>query len=98
MGTKIDYVYRDASNYKIWGSIAVSGELSLVQVRPFLFDLQYFIPDEVGLTRLTPRELLSDDHELHEFVEFSKVKLDFCELSAEQLLKNFEAASSKGWF
>lgn len=98
IGTEIDYLYRDAGNYKFRGAIVVSGKVLLEQLKPFLFDQTYFIPDAVGIKRLIPTPMTQDDHELHEFVSFHEIDTDRFEMRAEDLLIRFEFAAKKGWF
>jgi hypothetical protein len=75
MNTLLEYLYRDASNYKQHGSVVLTGAMSLKDVRHLLIDGQYFIPSQAGLPDLQhkfkaqgfdyPTE---DDHAWHEIV------------------------------
>lgn len=74
MNTKINYTYRDASNYKAGGCEIVKG---IIQVSDFNAK-EYFIPHEVGLPELQQQlthynggGFTDDDHVYHE--------LDDCE-------------------
>lgn len=52
MNTEISYLYRDASNYKVYNSCVIPGELSDSQKAAILNSLdegEYFIPSLVGL-------------------------------------------------
>lgn len=52
LNTKIDYLYRDASNYKVWNSCVISGELSssnIDEIMETLVDGENFIPHLVGM-------------------------------------------------
>lgn len=72
-----EYLYRDASNYKVWGKILVSGVLSqddMAEMRAQLESGEYFVAEQVGIPALY-KELwdlsggpTDDDHALHEFV------------------------------
>ena len=53
---EVDYLYRDASNYKFRGSFIVDGDLDLEMLRPLLLDGAWFVPERVGLPALRPRE------------------------------------------
>lgn len=47
LNTKIDYLYRDASNYKVWNSCVISGELSssnIDEIMETLVDGENFFP------------------------------------------------------
>ncbi len=75
MNTLLEYLYRDASNYKQHGSVVLEGAISLKDIRPLLIDGEYFIPSQAGLPDLQhkfkaqgfeyPTE---DDHAWHEMV------------------------------
>lgn len=72
-----EYLYRDASNYKAWGEILLSGaptEGEIAALRDCLESGEYFVAEQVGIPALYdqlwtlsggPTE---DDHALHEFV------------------------------
>ncbi|HBA60924.1 MAG TPA: hypothetical protein DCZ92_08905 [Elusimicrobia bacterium] len=75
MNTLLEYLYRDASNYKQHGSVVLQGAISLKDIQPLLIDGEYFIPSQAGLPDLQhkfkdqgfeyPTE---DDHAWHEIV------------------------------
>ncbi|HBB67911.1 MAG: hypothetical protein A2X28_04030 [Elusimicrobia bacterium GWA2_56_46] len=52
MNTLLEYLYRDASNYKQHGRVVLQGVISLSSIRHLLFDKTYFIPSQVGLPDL----------------------------------------------
>lgn len=72
-----EYLYRDASNYKAWGEILLSGVPSsndIEALRACLESKEYFVAEQVGIPVIY-KELwdlsggpTSDDHALHEFV------------------------------
>lgn len=72
-----EYQYRDASNYKAWGEILLSGVPSqndMATLRACLESGEYFVAEQVGVPAVY-KELwdlsggpTSDDHALHEFV------------------------------
>jgi len=71
-----EYLYRDASNYKAWGELLLSGMPSqndIVALRARLESDTYFVAEQVGIPALC-QELWEfggpncDDHALHEFV------------------------------
>lgn len=52
LNTKINYLYRDADNYKMHNFCVVSGEMTEVQMKEIMSCLdsgEYFIPRQVGL-------------------------------------------------
>lgn len=103
-----EYLYRDASNYKAWGEILLSGVPSqndIAALRACLESGEYFVAEQVGIPALY-RELWElsggqncDDHALHEFVTLRAANEDesktlplFGELSS--LLKTFQAVTA----
>ena len=102
-----EYLYRDASNYKAWGEILLSGVPSqndIAALRACLESDEYFVAEQVGLPAVY-KELwglsggpTSDDHALHEFVALREASEDerkslplFGELSG--LLKTFQTVT-----
>jgi hypothetical protein len=102
-----EYLYRDASNYKAWGELLLSGipsQSDTTALRACLESEIYFIAEQVGIPAVY-KELwdlsggrTSDDHSLHEFVSLRVATVDerkalplFGDLSS--LLKTFEAVS-----
>jgi hypothetical protein len=72
--TRIDYLYRDRSNYKQHASVVLAGELSAREVDDIgatLRDGELFIPAQVGLPELQDRfpAWTDDDHVWHELIE-----------------------------
>jgi hypothetical protein len=95
---KITYLYRDASNYKFWGEFCVLGELSLDDLRPYLHDREWFVPEKVGIPSLVPECRNEDDHVLHEFISIDPSEPALCPFSAEELIERIRAAKEVGWF
>jgi hypothetical protein len=102
-----EYLYRDGSNYKAWGSLLLSGEPSqedVAALKECLESGEYFVAEQVGIPPVY-KELWDlsggptrDDHALHEFValrvatdEERKLMPLFGGLS--DLLKNFQAVT-----
>lgn len=98
--TEIEYMYRDASNYKAFRTIIVAGEIDEEDIKACLDNVSSgveFIPSQVGLEDLQS-ELVSypsaDDHVWHEFESAKPTDApptDGLKLTAKQLLKNFRA-------
>jgi hypothetical protein len=76
LNTRIEYMYRDAGNYKFYGSCILRGEVAAEDVAPYLIDGEFFIPQHVGLRSLTPEVRNDDDHMLHEFLSFEETSGD----------------------
>ena len=75
MNTLLEYLYRDASNYKQHGSVVLQGRISLKGIRPLLINGEYFIPSQAGLPDLQYKfksqgfaYLTEDDHAWHEII------------------------------
>lgn len=77
--TVFEYLYRDAGNYKAWGSVLLTGMVTPVQeaeFRKLLDGGEFFVAEKVGIPPLN-RELWAwsggpteDDHGFHEFHGF----------------------------
>jgi hypothetical protein len=97
--TKIEYMYRDGSNYKTYREEVLQGELTSLQIAEIKSNLQdgeYFIPSQVGLDDLQA-ELqkydsrdYDDDLSLHEFLEVELVSdTPTIEMTAEEFYNKF---------
>lgn len=65
MNTRINYLYRDASNYKVLNTAVIRGELSEADqqiILSCLEDGEYFIPSQVGLDEERFGSWTEDDH------------------------------------
>lgn len=102
-----EYMYRDGSNYKAWGSLLLSGKPTheyVTALKECLESGDYFVAEQVGIPPVY-KELwdlsggpTDDDHALHEFVAIREATDEerksmplFGELS--HLLKTFQAVS-----
>ena len=98
MNTLIFYQYRDASNYKEFDTVIISGLLSLKDIEKYLYDREFFIPSEIGLKDLQPENLNQDDHIWHEILEIvhthEKPTVNF---NAEEIISSFRKASLEEW-
>ncbi len=89
----LEYLYRDASNYKQYGRVVLAGALSIKDIRHLLIDGEYFIPSQAGLPDLQhkfraqgfeyPTE---DDHAWHEVIS---LRLTVKEPTVSMRRKNF---------
>ena len=107
MNTTIEYLYRDASNYKKWNRVVIRGELSSEQLERIeaCLDGDYFVPRSVGLPehRITDYRT-DDDHcwfewEVCDVAELTE-ELPTIDMSAEELVRRFEQVShwdETGW-
>lgn len=105
MNTIVQYLYRDASNYKKWNEVIIQGELSgeqLKRIEACLFDGEYFTPRSVGLPESRITDYRTDDD--HCWFEWGIAELTEApptiDMSAEELVKRFERISKwdeTGW-
>lgn len=96
--TRVEYLYRDASNYKFYGDFTVDGELGKADLEPFLFDGEWFVPMAVGLPHLLNLPINEDDHLFHEITGFAPTDKGTPECSASDLIARFRKAHQFGWF
>jgi hypothetical protein len=74
MNLEFRYLYRDAGNFKSFGSVIVSNPDSIAvedaesRLREFLIDRMYFVAEHVQLPALFPSPRIESlDHSWHEF-------------------------------
>lgn len=81
MNTKIEYLYRDADNYKVWNTCVVCGEITEQQKETIINSLdggEYFIPSKVGLPE---KRFENYDAEVdHDWFELQKDSFDDTDL------------------
>lgn len=95
---ELQYLYRDAGNYKFRGRIFIAGGLCLTQLRRFLIWEEFFIPEKIGLPDLRPTVRNDDDHLLHEFEEVVLATEGRPQMTAKDLGSRIKTASKNGWF
>jgi hypothetical protein len=89
---KINYLYRDAGNYKIFGSVIFGNVTGLsiesieLAIRSRLIEGEYFIPEKWNIPRLSFEEYLPElDHDFHKFEsieetdEYALFNRDICD-------------------
>ena len=105
MNTRVEYLYRDGSNYKQWGVVVFRGVCDATLSRRLFETLdhgEFFIANQVRLPELffTDRPLYADDHCWHEMAEViatSAVPDDPLDRTIEEFVKEVEGASRVGW-
>lgn len=109
MNTIIEYLYRDASNYKRWNRVIIGGEMTqenLRRIEAKLFDCEYFVPHDVGLPehRIVSDYRTDDDHCWFEWQTYDDAELTSApptvDLTVDQLVSNFESViqwDEYGW-
>ena len=99
MNTRINYLYRDASNYKQFGEVVVEGPMERNQLGPLLKDQEFFIPSRVGMADLQPDMRTEDDHIWHEIESLAQTsESPSLDITAEQLLQRFKYMSKNRWY
>ena len=95
--TEFKYRYRDASNYKWTHAVIIAGTLTLEDIRNFLIDGEYFIPQLVGMKSLTPDLRNEDDHDWHEIISLRPTIYSSNFTSSAELLRRFQSQSHMAW-
>lgn len=98
-----NYLYRDAGNYKVYGSIILAnpdnrslGEIVL-EIKRHLISEQYFDPDKLGIPRLQHKKWNSElDHSWNEYsgIEYTS-KTTGIHMTVDSLLEKLNATSGK---
>lgn len=106
MQTEFEYMYRDAGNFKVFGSLILDAEISPAAealVRSRLESGEFFIAEQVGVPPLYEQLYessggpTSSDHCWHEFVGFRRLTSfrDGCSvLSTSEFIQNFAQVES----
>ena len=102
--TKIEYLYRDADNYKKWNEVVIAGKVTEAQKRVILNSLEseeFFIPEQLGLPIIRPDDkLTAADHPFCELDVNSFSMTDEAPtvaMSANELTEAFRKAGKDGW-
>lgn len=108
--TEFNYLYRDASNYKKWGSVIFSGapddlEAFETEFRAFLDDGDFFIASQVDVPEVFLYAaggfaLNEDDHCFHEFDSFELTDKEPTDEQDRSIMDFFEAvkeANEQSW-
>lgn len=98
MNSRIEYLYRDASNWKQYNEYIVSGSITEREIKPFLHDREYFIPGELGLKNLFPMPFGNDDHVWHEICSVEPTNdPPTVSFTAEELRHRLQVAAKNEW-
>ena len=98
MNTEFSYEYRDADNFKKDETVIIAGELSAKDVEPFLFESEFFVPSEVGLSDLQNEPFAPYDHIWHTILDISPTSDEStCGLIAQDLVSQFKFAFAHEW-
>jgi hypothetical protein len=105
MNTRVEYLYRDGSNYKQWGAVVFRGECDATLLRRLSAALdreEFFIAAQVRLAELffDDHPLYADDHCWHELAEVTTTSAaahDPFDRTIEEFVTEMESASHDGW-
>lgn len=105
MNTRIDYLYRDGSNFKTVSAIVLAGDFTpamVAQIRASLDEGKFFIPGQVGLPDLQNRfsPALWDPDRDHPFHELGEIVQTDCDPSLDMTVEDFAglmAAAADDW-
>jgi len=100
--TRVEYLYRDANNNKVWGDEVLQGAITTKQrnvINGCLFEKEFFVPHQVGLPDLQCKfgdELVDDvDHTLHGELELTLTDREATvNLTINELVNRFTAVKS----
>lgn len=96
-GSIVEYAYRDAGNWKVWGEFALSGTLAFSEIENLLHDQLWFVPDAIGIKSLVPEIRNMDDHPLHEIHGIRLAQVDEPLMSREWFIMRLQWGFKKGW-
>lgn len=105
MNTVFNYLYRDGSNYKRWGSVVFAGTITDVLTQRFARSLEsgeFFIADQLRLPEIFPDTwpIYADDHCWHAWAGFEATDSspnDPESRTIEQFVRDAEQAGIHGW-
>ena len=102
--TRIDYLYRDASNHKMRNHEILAGAFTQDDIAKIseVMDCEFFCPEQVGLPLERPDEYYTeDDHCLAELYPEDDITLTdeapTISLTWRQLVENFNKVRETGW-
>ena len=104
-GVKIEYLYRDGSNYKEYDTLLLAGEWKpehTARIEATYHEGEWFLPEQVGLNCLVAAipGSYEDDHPWHEFWGLDDVRYASVPASTrtiEDFVAAMERAAAEGW-
>jgi hypothetical protein len=103
MNTRFGFMYRDAANWKQYGSLVLEGEYTEEQEKRFLATLEggdAFIAEQVGVDSVRPSGISEDDHCWHEADEEAPFALVSTKATdgrtVEEFVQDFEKVIANG--
>lgn len=95
--TRLNYLYRDASNWKTCNSVILSGKMTdeqFAEMKDCCEDgHEMFVPEQVGLDLIRNWETTADDHPYCELEDYEYVNdKPTTDMTIEELLEEFRSA------
>lgn len=104
MNICMEYLYRDAGNYKNWGAVVfsnpgnISAKMAEKMANDALIDQSYFVAEKIGVPDLHFSSYNAElDHNWHEFYAFSETDVaadDRHGRSVEELIQYIKAMTA----
>lgn len=94
---EVTYLYRDAANYKCWGTFVIRGTLQMCDLIEHMISGEFFVPEAVGIPQLTPEHWTEDDHAFHEIHSIESCGSAPCAFTAGELIGAFRRRNKSGW-
>lgn len=95
--TRLNYLYRDAANFKTCNSVVLKGKMTdemFAEMQACCGDAkEMFIPEQVGLDLIRDWETTMDDHPYAELEDYELVPNEpTTDMTVEELLRRFQEA------
>lgn len=99
----MNFLYRDASNYKCYRSFVLQGRITEEQklsIADCLLEGEHFIPQQVGIPFERDWEISEDDHPFCELdpvsdFQYTDAKPDYPLITVDDLVSAFQLAKGK---
>lgn len=97
--TMLEYLYRDAANWKTWNTVVLKGEMTDEMFKEMCEccedGQEMFVPEQLGLDLIRDWETTADDHPYAELGAFTIVPNNpTTDMTVEELLDRFRNAKS----
>jgi len=95
--TMLEYLYRDAANWKTWNTVVLKGEMTDEMFKEMCECCEdgheMFVPEQLGLDLIRDWETTADDHPYAELCAFTIVpNKPTTDMTVEELLDRFRKA------
>lgn len=94
--TQLNYLYRDASNYKTMNYVVLAGKMTdeqFAEMQECCEDHhEMFVPEQLGLDLIRDWETTEDDHPWAELVDYEYTNVNDVVMTVDELLELFRHA------